>query len=103
MIHNVGHVLLHMGPGLGMIVIIVWAMWRTGQLSSPDRAGELPLLNGAPGSTPDPNARPRRIPMVALTLAVLMGIGIGIPIAAVVVGSRIHVSTTQHTGAEEEH
>lgn len=103
MIHNIEHVLLHMGPGIGMIVIIVWAMWRTGQLSDPNHAGELPLLNGGPASTPDPKARPQRIPMVALTLALLMGIGIGIPIAAVVVGSRIHVSATQHTGAEEEH
>jgi hypothetical protein len=103
MIHNLGHILLHMGPGLGMIVIIVWAMWRTGQLSDPDRAGELPLLNGGPSSTPDSKAPSRRIPMVALTLALLMGIGLGLPIAAVVVGSRIHVSTTQHGGAEGEH
>lgn len=98
--HSLGHVLLHMGPGIGMVIIIVWLMWRTGQLADPNHAAALPLE--IPGSADTP-ARARRVPIVALAMAILLGIGIGIPIAAVVIGSQIQTSDTVHKGAEAGH
>jgi hypothetical protein len=89
-----------MAPGIGMVIVIIWAMWRTGQLSNNRRAAELPLE--IPGS-PDVPIQARRVPVVALAMAILLGIGIGIPIAAVVIGSHIQVTDTLHKGAEERH
>ena len=100
MIHSLGHLLLHMGPGVGMLVIIVWAMWRTGQLANSSRAAELPLE--IPGSVETP-VRARRLPLDAIAMAILLGIGIGIPIAAVVISSHIQTTDTLHKGTEAGH
>jgi hypothetical protein len=97
---TLGHILLHIGPGIGMVVILVWAMSRGGQFTNSKRAAGLPLEVAA---TPDTVVRARRVPIVAIAMAILLGIGIGIPIAAVVIGSRIQVSDAERNGAGEKH
>jgi hypothetical protein len=97
---TLGHLLLHIGPGIGMVVILVWAMSRSGQFTNSKRAAELPLKIAGSAETV---ARGRRLPVVAIAMAILLGIGIGIPIAAVVISSQMQVTDVEKNGAEEKH
>jgi hypothetical protein len=94
------HSLFHFGPSLLMILIIAWIAWRSGQLAQSRRAAALPLLVG--GIAPDDAPGPRRFPVVVLVLAVLMGIGVGVPIATAYVATHIAdpgaAVTTQEKG-----
>lgn len=81
------HLMTHFGIGLLMVPIIAFIAYRTGQLSQADKAAALPLIVG--GIEPDDTPTPRRFPVVALVMAVILGIGIGVPVATTLVASRI--------------
>ena len=95
------HLLTHFGIGFLMVPIIAFIAWRTGQLTQSKRAAALPLIVG--GITPEDGPGPRRFPIVALVMAVILGIGIGVPIATTLIASRIAdpgaaITTTEEKG-----
>lgn len=91
------HLMTHFGIGLLMIPIIAYMAWRTGQLNP--KAASLPMA--VSGIEPDDTPPPRRFPWVALVMAVILGIGIGVPVATTLVASRLADPGAAITGTEE--
>lgn len=77
------HLTIHLGPAVLTAAIVAWWSWRVGQLSNGPYAAAL-ALNMKP--TPQrPPGRRARFPINLIIMAIVMGIGVGVPIATVVI------------------
>lgn len=78
------HLTIHLGPATLTAAIVAWWSWRVGQLSNGPYAAAL-ALNMKP--TPERPAPPRRwrFPAHLILVAIILGFGVGVPIATVVI------------------
>ena len=93
------HSSVHFGPSMLAALLIWWMARRCGQLSQPDRSGRLPLI--VTGATVDnsPAKRPRAI--VLITLALVFGVAIGLPVATAILAAQAdggHLHVLDHGG-----